>query len=168
MQQANFLRGGFMVLSCYKEPDFSQLGHFSQDTIIFQIFCKNSGTLPWKNSLPDLTRTCFLNPEFCSSQLKIFRLICPGHAIRPDYMPPRKRFKHLNNLNSAHHAEPSCSGYHYSTTSLFKSCSRRVGDSRWWGSLTMVSVGNKAKHLSSVNHTMKTTHHLLLPRADPS
>ena len=40
-----------------------------------------------------------------------------------------------------------CSGYHYCTTSFnkawtqvlrrFKSCSPRVGDSRWWGSLTM-------------------------------
>ena len=34
-----------------------------------------------------------------------------------------------------------------------------VGDSRWWGSLTMVPAGNKAKHLSSVNHTTKTIHH---------
>ena len=41
----------------------------------------------------------------------------------------------------------------------FKSCSRRVGDSRWWGSLTMVLTGNKAKSLSSVNHTTKTIHH---------
>ena len=41
----------------------------------------------------------------------------------------------------------------------FKSCSRRVGDSRWWGSLTMVPARNKAKRLSSVNHTTKTIHH---------
>ena len=62
-----------------------------------------------------------------------------------------------------------CSGYHYCTTSCseawhqvlrrFKPCSRRVGDSRWWGSLTMVPAGNKAKRLSSVNHTTKTIHH---------
>ena len=61
-----------------------------------------------------------------------------------------------------------CSGYHYCTTSFnkawtqvlrrFKPCSRRVGDSRWWGSLTMVPAGNKAKRLSSVNHTTKTIH----------
>ena len=61
-----------------------------------------------------------------------------------------------------------CSGYHYCTTSFnkawtqvlrrFKSCSRRVGDSRWWGSLTVVPAGNKAKRLSSVNHTTKTIH----------
>ena len=48
-----------------------------------------------------------------------------------------------------------CSGYHYCTTSfnkawtqvlyMFKSCSQRVRDSRWWGSLTMVSARNKAK-----------------------
>ena len=64
---------------------------------------------------------------------------------------------------------PWCSGYHYCTTSFiktwtqvlrrFKSCSRRVGDSRWWGSLTMVPAENKAKRLSSVNHTTKTIHH---------
>ena len=64
---------------------------------------------------------------------------------------------------------PWCSGYHYCTTSFneawtqvlrrFKPCSRRVGDSRWWGSLTMVPAGNKAKRLSSVNHTTKTIRH---------
>ena len=64
---------------------------------------------------------------------------------------------------------PWCSGYHYCTTSFnkawtlvlrkLKSCSRHVGDSRWWGSMTMVPAGNKAKHLSSVNHTTKTIHH---------
>ena len=62
-----------------------------------------------------------------------------------------------------------CSGYRYCTTSFnkartqvlrrFKSYSRRVGDSRWWGSLTVVPAGNKAYHLSSVNHTTKTIHH---------
>ena len=61
---------------------------------------------------------------------------------------------------------PWCRGYHCCTTSFnkawthvlhrFKSCSRRVRDSRWWGSLTMFPVGNKAKRLSSVNHTTKT------------
>ena len=34
---------------------------------------------------------------------------------------------------------------------------RRVGDLRWWGSLTMVPTGNKAKHLPSVKHTTKTS-----------
>ena len=58
---------------------------------------------------------------------------------------------------------------HYCTTSFnwvwtqvlrrFKPCSRRVGDSRWWGSLTVVPAGNKAKRLSPVNHTTKTIHH---------
>ena len=37
----------------------------------------------------------------------------------------------------------------------FKSCSRRVRDSWWWGFLTMVPAGNKAKRLSPVNHTKK-------------
>ena len=41
----------------------------------------------------------------------------------------------------------------------FKSCLRGVGDSRWWGPLTMASVGNKAKRLLSVNHNAKTIHH---------
>ena len=50
---------------------------------------------------------------------------------------------------------PWCSGYYYCTISFnkawtlvlrrFKSYSRRVGDSRWWGTLTMVPAGNKAK-----------------------
>ena len=34
-----------------------------------------------------------------------------------------------------------------------------VRNSRWWGSLTRVPAGNKAKGLSSVNHTTKTIHH---------
>ena len=64
---------------------------------------------------------------------------------------------------------PWCSGYHYCITSFSKtwtqilrilnSCSRRVRDLRWWGSLTMVPARNKAKRLSSVNHTTKTIHH---------
>ena len=54
-----------------------------------------------------------------------------------------------------------CIGYRYCTTSFskawtqvlcrFKTWSRRVEDSRWWG--------NKAKRLSSVNHATKTIHH---------
>ena len=59
-------------------------------------------------------------------------------------------------------------GYHYCTTSFnkastqmlhrFKSCPQRVRDLRWWGSLRMAPVGNKAKCLSSVNLTTKTIH----------
>ena len=65
---------------------------------------------------------------------------------------------------------PWCSGYHYCTTSCpeawtqvlckFKSCSRHVGDLRWWESLTMVPAGNTAKRLSSVNHPPKIIHQL--------
>ena len=61
-----------------------------------------------------------------------------------------------------------CSAYHYCTTSFnyawtqilrrFKPYAQRVGDSRWWGSLTMVPAGNKAKRLSSFNHTTKAIH----------
>ena len=64
-----------------------------------------------------------------------------------------------------------CSGYHYWTTSFnkacthvlrrFNSCSRHAGDLHWWGSLGMVPAGNKAKPLSSVNHTIKTIHQKL-------
>ena len=42
---------------------------------------------------------------------------------------------------------------------MFKPCLRHVGDSRWWGSMTMILAGNKAKCLLSVNHTTKTIHH---------
>ena len=37
--------------------------------------------------------------------------------------------------------------------------SRCVGDSQWWGSLTIGPTGSKAKRLLSVNHTTKTIHH---------
>ena len=56
--------------------------------------------------------------------------------------------------------------YHFGSVTLFikawiqvlpkfKSCSRHVGDLRWWRSLTNVSAGNKTKCLSSVNHSAK-------------
>ena len=58
-----------------------------------------------------------------------------------------------HSVNNAHSA-PWWSGYHHCTTSFtkawkqvlrrFKSCSQCVGDSRWWGSLTMDPAGNKA------------------------
>ena len=77
----------------------------------------------------------------------------------------RKRRHHLCSLPRA----LWCSGYHYCTTSFnkactkvlrrFKSCSRRVADSLWWGSLTMAPAGNKAKSLSSVNYTTKIIYH---------
>ena len=38
----------------------------------------------------------------------------------------------------------------------FKSWSQRVQDSRWTGSLTMVSAANKTKGLSTFNHATKT------------
>ena len=73
--------------------------------------------------------------------------------------------KTSKNINLVCHLAPWCSGCHYCTTSFnwawtqvlcrFNTCSRRVGDSPWWGSLTMVPAGNKAKHISSVNHTTK-------------
>ena len=62
-----------------------------------------------------------------------------------------------------------CSGYHYCTTSFIKACtqvlhrfksySRHVGDSRWWGSLTIVPAEAKAKRFSLINHTTKTIHY---------
>ena len=65
-------------------------------------------------------------------------------------------------------AWPSCSGYHYCISAFIKAWTqvldsvksylRRVGDSRWWGSLTVAPSGNKARHLSSFNYTTKTIH----------
>ena len=59
---------------------------------------------------------------------------------------------------------PWCSGYHYCASSFKKawaqilrrlrSCSWRVGELRWWG-WTMIPLGNKVEHLSSVNHNSK-------------
>ena len=46
-----------------------------------------------------------------------------------------------------------------SGSAKFKFCSQCVGDFRWWQSRTMVLAGNKAKHLSSVNHSANTIHH---------
>ena len=51
-----------------------------------------------------------------------------------------------------------CSGYHYCTNSLDKRCSRRVGDSQWWG-----MAGNEDKRVSSVSHAIKTIHHSSSP-----
>ena len=48
---------------------------------------------------------------------------------------------------------------YYDTVTTPDLTSRRVWDSRWWGSLTMVPAGIKAKRLSSANHTTKTIHH---------
>ena len=72
---------------------------------------------------------------------------------------------HLNILWSNGQPAPWWSGYHYCTTSFnkawtqvlrkFKSSSRRIGHSRWWGSLTMVPARNAVKRLSWVNHTTK-------------
>ena len=71
----------------------------------------------------------------------------------------------LSHTKKSSYVAPWCSGCHYWIISInwawalvlrrFKPCSRRIGDSRWWGYLTMVPAGNKAKHLSSVNHTTK-------------
>ena len=61
---------------------------------------------------------------------------------------------------------PCCSVYHHyrvlfnkawtQVLRRLKSCLRRFQDLRWWGSLTMVLTGNKAKRLFFVNHTIKT------------
>ena len=63
---------------------------------------------------------------------------------------------------------PWCSGYHHCTTSFnkawtqvlsrSKSCLRRVGDSQWWESLTVVSTGN-GQTSSVSNHTKKAIYH---------
>ena len=68
-----------------------------------------------------------------------------------------------------HILAPLYSGYHDRRTSFkwawtqvllrFKPYWMHVGDPWLWGSLTMVPVGNKAKHLSLVNHSIKTIHY---------
>ena len=62
---------------------------------------------------------------------------------------------------------PWCSGYQCCTNSFnkawtqvlrrFNSCTRHVGDSRWRESLAIFPARNKAKWLSSVNHTTKSS-----------
>ena len=64
---------------------------------------------------------------------------------------------------------PWCSGYHCCSTSFskawtqvlrrFKSCSRSVGVSRWWGSLTVVPAGNKATPFVGQPYHKKINHH---------
>ena len=87
---------------------------------------------------------------------------CPTHQ--------RSSFKkNLAETFLIKYVAPWCNGYEYCTTSFnkawaqvlcrFKSCSRRVGYLRWWGSLTMVPAGSKAKRLSLVNHITKPIHH---------
>ena len=87
-----------------------------------------------------------------------------------NYVEPRVRIKVFSGVtNCVILLAPRCSGYHYYTTLLdkawtqvlrrFKSYSRRVRNSRWWGSLTMVPAGNEVKRLSSVNHATKTILH---------
>ena len=92
-----------------------------------------------------------------------------GRKEEPFFLTPIFHFHPVNK----HLLSLWCSGYHYCMTSFnmvstqalrrFKSCSRHVGDSVWWGSLTMVPAGDKAKHLSSVNHTTKTINHSSSP-----
>ena len=54
-----------------------------------------------------------------------------------------------------------CSGYRCSTTSFKNSGFAKVQIllAARWGSLTIILAGNKAKRLSSVNHTTKSIHH---------
>ena len=60
-------------------------------------------------------------------------------------------------------------GYLYCITSFIKASTQalhwckswlwHVGDLQWWGSVTMVPSGNRAKCLLSVNHITKIHHH---------
>ena len=64
---------------------------------------------------------------------------------------------------------PWCCGYLYCITSFIKASTQalhwckswlwHVGDLQWWGSVTMVPSGNRAKCLLSVNHITKIHHH---------
>ena len=57
----------------------------------------------------------------------------------------------------AKYLAPWCNGYLYCTTSFIKAWTQALG--RFKSCLTMVPDGNKAKHLSLVNHITKTVHH---------
>ena len=81
----------------------------------------------------------------------------------------KKSGKKVLNLDKVRHAlAPCCGGFHYCTTSFnkvwtqilrrFKSCSRRVANSRLWGSLTMVRLEIRRTRISSVNQTAKAIH----------
>ena len=75
----------------------------------------------------------------------------------------------IDKSSSYLHLPPWCSDYHYCPTSFnkawtqvlrrFKSCTRCVGDSRWWGSPTMVLALKKGKCFSSNNHTTNAIRH---------
>ena len=81
----------------------------------------------------------------------------------------KKQFTYYLNKIKTNSCGAAVSDYHYCKISFnkawtqvlrsFKSCLRRVGDSRWWGSLTIVPDGNKARRLSSVNHNTKAIYH---------
>ena len=92
----------------------------------------------------------------------------------------RKSSKSLKNktlwyfFRVSQNVAPWRSCYHYYTTSfnkawtqvrrMCKSCSRRVRDSRWWESQTMIPSGNKTKPFWSVNHTTKNNSSFITAR----
>ena len=107
-----------------------------------------------------LSSTClrtFCQSIFSSVWNLVFRGFYSGRL--------RQGVNALWNLLRKFKVETACSVYHSCTVSFnkswthvlrrFKSCSRCVRDSRWWGSLTMVQDGNKAERLSLVSHTTK-------------
>ena len=96
-------------------------------------------------------------------QGKLMTRKTPGNLLNSAKMKWKISWAHV--LNFLTLIPPWCSGYHYCTTSFnkawiqvlrkLKSCSRRVGYLRWWESLKMFPTRNKAKSISSVNHTTK-------------
>ena len=110
---------------------------FGKCLIIFCMFHDQSAVEPWFNTNADMVA----DNRYDYSLMAL-------HLVH-DHMRRGGRCAVVITIAQLHLTKPELG---------FKPCSRRVGDSWWWGSLTIVPAGNKAKRLSSVNHTTKTIH----------
>ena len=139
-----FLQIKFMEYKKYRHA-FSLFGRPERynSYSIMKIRC--SFFISWKYFI-DSTLPGFLSPCYLKSLLvsAVYIIYLKWHAIT--------KFRYCATLFNEAWTQFLC---------RLKSCSRRVGDLRWWASLTMVFIGNKAKRLLSVNHTKKTIHHHL-------
>ena len=114
---------------------------------------------------------CMSKMEYCIPKLKTRAeaVKLKGSVFTKPYHKKKTTHGKEKSCRAKKDVLPWCSGYHFCTTLLkyfwtqvlrsFKPCSRRVGDSRWSGYLTMVPAENEAKRLSSVNYTIIIHHH---------
>ena len=84
--------------------------------------------------------------------------VCPayGQNLNPNHRIKLLQKKAMRKVSFAHHDPHTLPIF---SLRRFEPCSRPVVDLRWWGSLTTVPAGNKAKCLSSVNYTTKPIHY---------